>query len=179
MRVKRKSYPQNLHQDYLLDSYLWSNYGMQLKKKMTTCIHNKFRLHKAVYGKELRSKPPICFIPSITSSICSNERTSSLYIYITIQGKKKYFLFNPIGSGESYIKMLISYDSILAKKGYPMGAVLKESEMHKVKEVIDNNDMMLKDDKTNLQEFHQECDKLIKSVMSLFKKFIVSEVYPK
>ena len=55
----------------------------------------------------------------IATTTGSDERAPSLSIKITDQEKEKYFICNQFESIESYINMLISYDSFSKKEfGY-------------------------------------------------------------
>ena len=67
-------------------------------------------------------------------------------------GKRKYFLYNPIESVESYINMLTSYDSLLSKKWYLKVAVINESKVPEIKEANANKEITLKCSKTKIQK---------------------------
>ena len=93
------------------------------------------------------------------------------------QDKKKYSLCNLIKSTKSYIKMVISYDLLLAKMGYLMGIILKKSEIFECKVSITNNEMFKKDGTAKIQEFCQERDQLVESAMFCFDILLLPEVH--
>ena len=59
----------------------------------------------------------------------SNEKAPILSIKITDKEKKKYILYNPIKSVESYIDTLFSYDSLLEKRRNLIGTFPMETEI--------------------------------------------------
>ena len=56
---------------------------------------------------------PMHFIPSIATSLGSDERDPSQSVKVTDQENGKYFLYSPIKFVEEYINMLPSDDSLL------------------------------------------------------------------
>ena len=102
---------------------------------MATHISNKTKVHEVECSEGLRFEPPMHLITSIATSMSSSERAHSLLIQILRPGER-YFLYNPIELAESYINMLTSHDSLLAKKWYLTCATLKESEILSARNLI-------------------------------------------
>ena len=67
------------------------------------CSFHMFKLHSVESSAQVLT---FHFIPSITTAIGINGRAASLSNEIKDQKKEKSFLYNPIMSGDSYIKCL-------------------------------------------------------------------------
>ena len=84
---------------------------------MVAFMSNTFMFYKTKPGKRLKFEPPMHTITSTATYLGSNKRAPSLSIQITDHKKKKYFLYNPIESSDSYINMLNSYYVCITKRG--------------------------------------------------------------
>ena len=135
---------------------------------MSTYISNTIKFYKVEHIKRLWFDPPVCFKPFIVIRTDSNERVPWLSINITDQEKEICSFIIPWIQWRA-ISTCSLYDSFIAKKGYIMGDILKESVIIEFKEAIAKKEESHEGGKVEIWELWHEQDQLIKSAMSLFE----------